>query len=234
MASGALMRLARPRARPTPPTSGETTITLPISKRSLMSRTIIGAAYKLSVGMSKKPWICPACRSSVITRSAPARVIRLDTSLAEIGDDRGDAPPRRAAQRVDDDEQFHQVVVGRIRRRLDDEHVGAAHVFLNLDEDFHVGEAPHHRLGQRGREVGGDGVGKRRIGVAGDNLDRSVIGPHPVSWREVPLPRALITRRRQGWQYDAPREAGFVPADSRHFPPNRSYPTSAMALMWRP
>ena len=142
--------------------------------------------------------------------------------VAEIGDDRGDAPARRAAQRVDDDEQFHQVVVGRIRRRLDDEHVGAAHVLLNLDEDFHVGEAPHHRLGQGGREVGGDGVGKRRIGVAGDNLDRSVIGPHPVSWREAPLPRALITRRRQGWQYDGRPGAGFVPADSRHFPPNRS------------
>ena len=50
-----------------------------------MSRTITGEANRLSVGMSKKPWICPACRSSVITRSAPARVIRLATSLAEIG-----------------------------------------------------------------------------------------------------------------------------------------------------
>ena len=44
MASGALMRLARPRARTTPPTSGDTTISLPRSKRSLMSRTITGEA----------------------------------------------------------------------------------------------------------------------------------------------------------------------------------------------
>ena len=35
------------------------------------------------------------------------------------------------------------------RGRLDHEHVGAADVFLDLDEDLHVGEAPHHGLGQR-------------------------------------------------------------------------------------
>ena len=33
----------------------------------------------------EKPWIWPACRSMVSTRLAPARVIRLATSLAEIG-----------------------------------------------------------------------------------------------------------------------------------------------------
>ena len=35
--------------------------------------------------MSKKPWICAACRSSVRTRSTPAWVIRVATSLALIG-----------------------------------------------------------------------------------------------------------------------------------------------------
>jgi hypothetical protein len=100
------------------------------------------------------------------------------TGIAEIRNDGGDAPPRRAAQRIDDDEQFHQVVVSRKRRRLNDENVAAADVFLDLDEDFHVGEAPHHRLGQRRREIGGDGIGERGIGVAGDELDCSIIGPH--------------------------------------------------------
>src|SRR5438477_389347 len=85
MASGVLMRLARPRARATPPTSGDTTITLARSKRSLMSRTINGDAKRLSVGMSKKPWIWAACRSSVMTRSTPDCVIRFATSFAEIG-----------------------------------------------------------------------------------------------------------------------------------------------------
>ncbi len=51
----------------------------------LMSRAISGAPNRLSVGMSKKPWIWPAWRSSVSTRSTPAWVMMLETSLAEIG-----------------------------------------------------------------------------------------------------------------------------------------------------
>ena len=35
--------------------------------------------------MSKKPWICEACRSIVSTRSVPAVESRSATSLAEIG-----------------------------------------------------------------------------------------------------------------------------------------------------
>ena len=98
--------------------------------------------------------------------------------IAEIGDHRGDAPRRRAAQRVDNDQQFHQMVVGGIRGRLDDEDVGAADVFLNLDEHFHIGEAAHHRFGQWVAEIGADRVRERRVGIAGDELDCSVIARH--------------------------------------------------------
>ena len=52
---------------------------------SLISLTKTGAAKRLSVGMSKKPCICPACKSIVRTLSAPAEVIKLATSFAEIG-----------------------------------------------------------------------------------------------------------------------------------------------------
>ena len=44
-----------------------------------------GTANKLSVGISKKPWICAACKSIVKTLSAPATVIRLATNLADMG-----------------------------------------------------------------------------------------------------------------------------------------------------
>ena len=43
--------------------------------------------------------------------------------VAEIGDDRRDAPRRGAPQRVDHDQQLHQIVVRRIGGRLDDEGV---------------------------------------------------------------------------------------------------------------
>ena len=50
-------------------------------------------------------------------------------------------------------EQFHQIVVGGKARRLDDEHVLAADIFLNLDEDFHVRETAHDGFGHRNFEV---------------------------------------------------------------------------------
>ena len=66
--------------------------------------------------------------------------------IAEIGDHRGDAARRGPAQRVGDDQKLHQMVVGRKRRRLDDEDVRAADVLLDLDEDLHVGEAADEAL----------------------------------------------------------------------------------------
>ena len=132
------------------------------------------------------------------TRSAPARVIRLATSLAEIGvrgrrlpvlpgvaeigDHRGDAAGGGAAERIDDDQQLHQVVVGRVARRLDDEDVLAADVLLDLDEDLLVGEAPDHALGERDLEIGGDRLGQGAVGVAGDQF-------HAVRARKVALAR---------------------------------------------
>ncbi len=44
-----------------------------------------GVATRWSKGTSKKPWICPECRSTLITRSAPAAESMSATSLAVIG-----------------------------------------------------------------------------------------------------------------------------------------------------
>src|SRR6266436_8431129 len=46
------------------------------------------------------------------------------------------------------------------------------------------------------------------------SLIAPLLGRIAVSRREAPLPRALITRRRQGWQYDGQPGSGFVPVDS--------------------
>ena len=86
--------------------------------------------------------------------------------IAEIGDHRRDAPRRRAPERVLDDQQFHQVVVGGVGGRLDHEHVLAAHVLLDFDEDFHVRKAADDRFGKGQVQVGGDGFGKRPVGIA--------------------------------------------------------------------
>src|SRR6516164_3927326 len=46
------------------------------------------------------------------------------------------------------------------------------------------------------------------------SLIAPLLGRIAGSWREAPLPRALITRRRQGWQYEGQAGPGFVPVDS--------------------
>ena len=88
-------------ARTAPPASGDTN-TVPIScipsgissasgasgvrpSLRLISFANITRLVKSSTGMSKKPWICPACRSIVSTLSAPAVVNKLATSFAVIG-----------------------------------------------------------------------------------------------------------------------------------------------------
>ena len=45
----------------------------------------MNSAVMWSTGLEKKPWIWPACRSIVSTRSAPARSSMRATRRAEIG-----------------------------------------------------------------------------------------------------------------------------------------------------
>src|SRR6267143_858430 len=87
MASVTPRRLAKARARSTPPASGLTTTTSSGREPYLrfMSSRRMGEAYRWSEGMSKKPWICPACRSMETKRSAPAEVMRSATRRAVIG-----------------------------------------------------------------------------------------------------------------------------------------------------
>ena len=77
------------------------------------------------------------------------------------------------------------MVVGREAGRLDDEHVLAAHVLQDLDEDLVVGEAADVGLHERQRELGGNGFRQRAIAVAGEYLH--IATPAPGRW--VPLSR---------------------------------------------
>ena len=90
--------------------------------------------------------------------------------VAEIRHHGGDSPCRRATAGVRHDENFHQMVIRRKRRRLDDEHVLPADVFLNLDEDFHVGEAPNLTFREGDTKIGGNRFSKGAIGIARQNF----------------------------------------------------------------
>jgi len=90
--------------------------------------------------------------------------------IAEIGHHRRDPARRSPAQRIDQDQQFHQVVIGGKGGRLDDEDIRAAHVLLHLHEDLHVGEAPHETFRERHVEIGRDGLRQRTVGVSRDKF----------------------------------------------------------------
>ena len=75
-------------------------------------------------------------------RSTGSRLSVL-SGIAEIGKNSGDSLGRCASQRINHDQQFHQIVVRRVARGLNDEHVFAAHIFVYFYENLIVGKAPH-------------------------------------------------------------------------------------------
>ena len=76
---------AKLRAIFTRPASGETITSSSVNAWSMNHWVSIGIAVMWSTGTWKKPWIWPACRSMVSTRSTPTPSRHLATTRAEIG-----------------------------------------------------------------------------------------------------------------------------------------------------
>ena len=101
------------------------------------------------------------------------------------------ADERRSASHQD--QQFHQVVVGRIAGRLQDEDVFAAHILMHLDIDFLVREALDRAICQGKFEVAGDGLGEGSVRVAGHQLHgRDPVSTGPGDPRDHPVSRAAL------------------------------------------
>ena len=82
-----------------------------------------------------------------------ALVLPILTGVAEVGDHGGDASRGGAAQAVDPDQQFHQIVVDGLAGRLNDVAVSTADVVLELDDDLAVRELDGASLAERHVEV---------------------------------------------------------------------------------
>lgn len=73
-----------------------------------------------------------------------------------------------ATQRIDCDEQFHQIIIRRIRSRLhDEEDILAANIFHEFDKDFHIGKAAHRGLTKLDAQIFGNCRGEGLVAVAG-------------------------------------------------------------------
>ena len=225
MAIGASMRLASARARTTPPTSGETTTTsvgvvliLDVAREDWSGEQVVGrdveeALDLAGVEIEREDAVGAGAFDQVgdeFGRNRRARSgFAILAGVAVIGNDGRDALGGGALQSVDQDQQFHQVVVRRERRRLEDEYVLAADVLLDFDEDLHVGEALHLPFGERSLDVSGDGFGEGAVGIAGHE-PHARMAPVPVvsgiERHDAPLAGMVCDRRvmprslARGWR----------------------------------
>lgn len=65
------------------------------------------------------------------------------TCIAEVRNNGGDTACGSTAQRINHNDQFHQVVVSRGTSGLDDENITTAYIFINLYADFAVAKATY-------------------------------------------------------------------------------------------
>ena len=91
--------------------------------------------------------------------------------IAVIGQDGGDAIGRSALEGVDHQEEFHDVGIDGAAGGLDDEDVGAADVFFDLEVNLTVGEGTHRSNTEFGVEALADFRRKGGVGVAGEYLE---------------------------------------------------------------
>jgi|GEM_PF-5461117 hypothetical protein len=87
--------------------------------------------------------------------------------VAEKWNHRGDARRAGPSRRIDQDEQFHQILVGRRARRLDDENIAPAHVLVDFHERLSVRKRAHRGVAQRHTDVFGNVLGQLRVRRAG-------------------------------------------------------------------
>jgi hypothetical protein len=90
----------------------------------------------------------------------PGLVLAILPAVPVERDDRGDARRRRPLARIDHDQHFHDRLVRRITRGLDDKHILTANVVYNFDKDLTVREAADLHIRQLIANIMGDGLGQ--------------------------------------------------------------------------
>ncbi len=110
----------------------------------------------------RRPTVSRLATSLAVIGTRPD-VLAVLAGVAVVGQHGGDAGGAGPLEAVQHDQQFHQVLVDRRAGRLDDEDVAAAHVLLDADRDFAVGEVVEGDLAERRRR--GHGRSSRARGM---------------------------------------------------------------------
>ncbi len=92
--------------------------------------------------------------------------------VAKVRNNSGDPPRRSALERVDADQQFHKIVVGREAGRLNQKYVLTPDVLMNLDEYLFISKAADTGISQWHFKICGNRAGQWQVGIAGHDLHR--------------------------------------------------------------
>ena len=94
-------------------------------------------------------------------------VFAILAGIAEVGENGSDTVCGGALEGIDDEEQLHQIMVDWGAGGLNDEDVGTANIFVDLNPGFAVGECLDGGAGQLDVEMGGNLLRKGGVRSAG-------------------------------------------------------------------
>ncbi|WP_236823780.1 hypothetical protein [Blastochloris viridis] len=98
---------------------------------------------------------------------------------------------------------------------MNDEDVLSAHVLLNLDEHFHVGEAPDHGFCQGYFEIGADCFSKGPVRITGNEFHYAVARRHNVESPYYTRPRDNVAIPDPNLAENREIETGFQRTDEK-------------------
>src|SRR5579862_452108 len=102
-------------------------------------------------------------------------VLAVLAGVSIIGNDDGDPRSRCAFERIDHDEQLHEVLIDGIAGGLHDEDVDAAHILEQLEVDFAVRKSLELGLADFDADVVGNLLGKPPVGGAAEESEALVV-----------------------------------------------------------
>ncbi len=101
-------------------------------------------------------------------------ILLVGAPVCQVGNDRRDAVGRGPIERIQKDQQLHQVVIDRRRGGLDQKDVLAAYALVQPHKDILVGKRDDIAPRERHAEIFADPLGERRATRAAEQFDRAV------------------------------------------------------------
>ena len=109
-------------------------------------------------------------REQLGTDRHPRLILSVLPRVSVVRHDAGNSCRRRPTRGIDQEQELHDVLSRRVRR-LDDEDVRAADIFIDSDEDLAIRESIDRQLGQFDSEGFGDFFGESPVGASRQELE---------------------------------------------------------------